>query len=486
MADLTLRPQIAPSDRVRVWLGIFEITEVPVLRWTVNGQAAHPTELRTLESARSGDWVGDGTPRAFTGVYEFDGLAPDQRVTIECRAGRESARLTVKALPAEVPRRLDEAFHLMLVSCFHVDEDRTGLAGARVQRIPGVSHVDATLFLGDQVYLDLPTLANYRDDEAWMAARFERYYRKNLSGTEGFNRILQLAPGVCSPDDHEYWNNFPHRSPIIQNSWTSGGRQRWKRVASRLFEAFQQAGGSPPGAATIFDVDPLSVFVADTRTDRDEDLGFVMPPQARQTLADWVERVNDEDRFGVFVSGQSMLGEPVGGVRGRVADWELANYGDYEEIVAILSRLRNDAMLITGDVHWGRVVRCRAADHTIYEVISSPTSLVTTVGSDTVSRVGGWFRGLFSRDPIHWPRHSDPDEPPRLFAQDALRPMRYETEVLHRQKGNHVVVLSFRHAGDRLEVRPTYMPIHREIRGVDRAPTFSLARRPARVPVPLV
>lgn len=488
MSEITLRPQVCPSDAIQLWVGVGGITAEPDLRWELNGDAEDPIEIRPLESARPPELVSSGTSRVFTGVVRFEGLEPNRKYDVRCRrVGGGSQSIRVHTIPDEIPSELGEAFHLLLVSCFHVDEDKSGIAAARTRSIPGVSRVNATLFLGDQVYLDLPTLKNYDDDSAWLARRFERYYARNTMTREGFADILELAPGICSPDDHEYWNNFPHRSPIIQNSWTEAGRARWQTVAADLFRAFQQAGDVEAGRAAIFDVDPLSVFVADTRSDRDYDRKHVMTSEARRELADWVDRVNREDRFGMFVSGQSLFGEPVGRLRGRVADWELANYGDYGEIVATLAQLRNDAILVTGDVHWGRVLEARSTDHVFYEVISSPTSLVTTVGSDTASRFGSWFRGLFSGRRNPWPRHHDADEPPEYFAREELRPLRYRTRRLHAQKGNHVTTLSFKQAGDRLEVQPIYMPIHRDRRGDSaRAPVFSLHRRPQRVPLSIV
>jgi hypothetical protein len=94
----------------------------------------------------------------------------------------------------------------------------------------------------------------------------------------------------------------------------------------------------------------------------------------------------------------------------------------------------------------------------IYEVISSPASLVTTLGSDQLKEVGAFIGGLFGpRDP--WPRHPETKEPPSFFASDVLQG-RFPCATFHRQRGNHVVMLSFRQAGGGLDLRLRYWPIH--------------------------
>jgi hypothetical protein len=182
-------------------------------------------------------------------------------------------------------------------------------------------------------------------------------------------------------------------------------------------------------------------------------------------LSDWVDGVIDEKRIGVFVSGQSAFEDPISSTKGAIADYELPNYGDFGRIMTTLQRLidegRRPFICLTGDVHWGRIAAAQditTGRTAITEIISSPSSLVTTVGADTIKRIGGFFHGVFgASDP--WPRHSAPSEPPAFVASGALGG-RFPCSTIHRQKGNHVAVLSFRQAGGGLECRVTYWPIH--------------------------
>lgn len=150
-------------------------------------------------------------------------------------------------LPAAVPAGLGASFNVLLVSCFHQQEDRGGLAGNLVAQLPVNFRPHLLLLLGDQVYLDLPTLTNFRDRVDWLAQKFEEDYTANWRGLAGYAQILEAAPSAAIPDDHEYWNNAPHTSPIIQNTYLhrrggSGARQE---------ESEQENEMTPPGRVRI-------------------------------------------------------------------------------------------------------------------------------------------------------------------------------------------------------------------------------------------
>lgn len=462
MPKLILYPRAAPAGSVRVWLGAFDVTAAPQLGWKLGGAQAQPVALRDLASVRPSHMLNANVPRAFTGVYEFAGLESDTLYEVEVAAGQESARLEVRTLPDAVTKQLDRSFNVLLVSCFHQAEDRGGLAGVIVSQLKATSKPHLTIFSGDQVYLDLPTLSNFKNDLAWLAEKFERDYTRNWRGPLGYEKVLAAAPGVFIPDDHEYWNNYPHPSPFIQNSFTEAGRNTWETAARAAFEGFQLTPPAAPGDPQVLSVEPLSFFFADTRTDKDPGHDFTMAAPARQRLNEWVTDVIDRKRFGVFVSGQSLFREAAKDVKGSVGDFELANYHDYSPIMKSLKRLPDaglPVLCLTGDVHWGRVtIATDARGRTAFgEVISSPASLVTTVGVDDAKRAGNFFGKLFGGG-SDWPRHSDPDPPPDYLARQTFdKGFRCDTRM--RQRGNQVVLLKFRQHGGGVELRVTYWPI---------------------------
>jgi hypothetical protein len=158
--------------------------------------------------------------------------------------------------------------------------------------------------------------------------------------------VLDAAPSVSIPDDHEYWNNFPHASPFIQNAWSHNGRERWRKAAQAMYRAFQlpYPNNLLPfpnnlGEAFLLDVHPLSFFIADTRSGKDPDRRFTMPESEHQQLNDWVDRVIAEKLLGVFVSGQSVFEDPISSIKGAIADYELPNYEDFGRIMQTLQRI---------------------------------------------------------------------------------------------------------------------------------------------------
>jgi len=469
--DLVLYPLVAPQDRLRVWLGAFAATAAPTLNWLLNGVPVVPTALRPVASVRPDALLSPGVaseelPRVFTGVYEFPGLIPDTLYTITVQAGNQSATLETRTLPSAVPTELDRWLNVLLVSCFHQAEDRQGLAGIIVSQLQSIAKPHLTLLTGDQVYLDLPTLKDFPDDVAWLAEKFEKDYTLNWRGPRGYTAVLAAAPSLSIPDDHEYWNNFPHPSPFVGNSLTLAGRDRWRAVAQTMYAGFQLPYPAQLGEPVRFEIAPLSFFVADTRSNKDPERRFTMSAEAHQQMEHWVCDTIAKKQFGVFISGQSLFTKAIGKIAGAVGDYELPNYDDYGRILLRLQQLADagrPALCLTGDVHWGRVVTAtdiRTGRTAFAEIISSPVSLVTTIGQDQVREVGAFLSDLFGpRNP--WPRHSDPGDPPAFLASEPLQG-RFPCATRHRQKGNQVVVLGFRQHGSGIEVRITYWPITRD------------------------
>jgi len=163
-----------------------------------------------------------------------------------------------------------------------------------------------------------------------------------------------------------------------------------------------------------------------------------------------------------------LLEEKARGLERRLADAALSNYDDYQEIMEALGTLKNPLILLTGDVHWGRllqVIKLAPYAHVGgYEIITSPLSLVTTVFNDDLGRAWGAIKGLFGRtDP--WWRHPDPrpkeeDPPEKIGGWNLL--------CKHRQKGDQLAVLSLQRQGTgvncRLKARVRFYPVHPERR----------------------
>lgn len=472
--DIRLYPRPVPAitanqtagDRLQIWIGVFGVATPPPIQWFLNGTPITPTTITDLHSVRSAELVPLTSPRAFAGVYEFTGLQPESAYTVKAQSGVQQASIEVQTLPNQLPTDSSKPFHVLLVSCYYQPEDRSELVSAIIRQLKGTFRPNLTLLLGDQVYLDLPTLTDYKDDTTWLADWFERYYVKNWRGPGGLEAILSSAPCISIPDDHEYWNNAPHDSLVVGNTQSAAGRERWRTAAEMLYRGFQLPAPLQLGDPFILDIPPLSFFLADSRSQRSENRSRSMTPQALQALQAWCNRVSQEGLFGVFATGQSLYDEPVGSLKGSVVDYSLSNYADYPEVIRMLMSIPDRGrpiLCLTGDVHWGRVAKSvdvKTGRDALYEVISSPSALVSSVGFDQLKMVGGFFGGLFgTSDP--WPRHSNPDTPPDFLAMQVFD-KRYQSNELYGQPGDQVVLLSFTRAGYGVDVGVTYYPIHEE------------------------
>lgn len=464
--SVALHPRAAPGDRLRVWVGAFDHRRIPTLSWRLDGAASTPTPVAAIESVRHVErgWALSEEPRSFAGVYEFTGVAPGPHVVDVATDGGLTGRLEARPVPLRVPEGPGTSFNVLLASCFHGSEDPAGLAGIAVSRLPRSHRPDLSLLLGDQVYLDLPFGTRFPRSATGLSRMFEPQYVANWRDPKAYSSVIGAAPSVSIPDDHEYWNNFPHRATVVPTTWTDGGRDEWRPVAERLFARFQAP--DPEDLATPFtlDVDPLSFFVVDSRTFRWRDRRRSIAPEALKALAAWVDRVVRDDLYGVIATGQSYF-EEAAGFLGRFTDWKLPNYKDFDPQVAEILRLafegRNPVITITGDVHWGRLLTARSARTSgplIHEVIASPTSLVADP-RNAWKKARHAIGGLFGGDDDPWYLHNEAAKPPKRFGV-ADRPDRRMAPIRRwGQKGNHIAILAFRRTGMGLEMEVSFWPL---------------------------
>ncbi len=464
-------PRLSPTPgTAQVQLVDFAARQARAPRFFLDGAAANARPLRAMQSARvpeDGVPVASVSPRAFTGVYQFEGLDAGRQHVLDVVMDADRQRLSIGALPSTIPSEAGGGFDILLASCFCVSEHNPATLQAALNALlsglrpkPNLGRrPDCSFLMGDQVYLDLPSLTNFPPDRPRLAPKFETDYVRNWQRT--LSPLLGTAPSVCLPDDHEFWNNAPHVSPFIQNSWNAEGRRQWRGSAQAMFDAFARPypfQGNPGDTPFVVTVRPVSFFLADGRSGRTEQ-DFLTGP-CRQELVRWVRKLNDEKLVGVFATGQSLFRDPQGKVAGAVADKELPNYRDYAEVVATLQQAQLPLFALTGDVHWGRLTAARdgANRPRVNEVIVSPLSLVTTPGSDQVHTAWNWAKGVFgTADPL--PRHSDADPAPQQFGAGAGR---LSTQVLKNLKGDQLALLSFTFdaSRQRLTVSVTYYFVH--------------------------
>jgi hypothetical protein len=464
--DISLFPMLAAPGKIRVWLGLCSEQAPATLQWRLNEQHAVPQVLRALTPLRPGKRT------VYSGIFEFDAPFSASREACHlgvCLDGMHRQTLATRPLPASVATAPFGEFNILLVSCYDQSQDISGRI-IDVLRSRGL-RPDLTLLMGDQVYLDIPTLKNLPQDSAALLRIFESHYWKNWTRFRqpqtrtgsAYGGVLAMAPWAAVPDDHEFWNNAPHCSPVVQNSWTETGRQAWKQAALACLKAFQWPAQHPdgraftPGDALVFDIPPLSFFLADTRSQRSAFTGAgsrTLSDAAWAQFEKWRRDLKKNNHYGVLLSGQPLLDEAAGFFEGRIADFTLPNYGDWPRWSRALEELAEDGMhlLLTGDVHYGRVSEVtdrRRQDRAFLEVIASPMSLVQSVGLDA------WARLDPSRDRL-WPRHARPRPAPELSGPNK----RLQSRFCYGQTGDHVALLRFRQQAGRLDVTVEHHPLH--------------------------
>ena len=486
------------AGRLQVFVGELDATAPRPVQLTLDGRPAQASALRPLSSVRGerhGVTPGARVPRAFVGTYELGNLTPGRQYRVGVQLAGDPPRLLERrVLPTRVPSEADGGFDVLLASCFHRAENDAGaltramrqlVASVRPKR-GGGRGPDMSLLMGDQVYLDMPTLQDFPNRLAWLASKFEDDYRRNWQGA--LAEVLGAAPFACVPDDHEYWNNAPHPSPLNGNTQSAEGRRAWLEAAALSYQAFAKPFVlAPDGRARdatdhplIVDVHPLSFFLADGRSKRDPGRAFAFTPACRARLRDWIDRLERERRVGVFVCGQSLLSAAVGDVHGQMLDWELANYRDYRDVLAELGRAKQRLLLLTGDVHYGRVTHAInrfSGEPSLHEVVVSPLSLVTTVGIDAGKLAWSWITDRVGPK-NQWPRHATPAPPPDEVRLGATT---LRCRVASRAdgspaliQGNQLGLLSFDWTRARLRAAVTYFPVHPSITAPVRVPLFDI------------
>jgi hypothetical protein len=229
---------------------------------------------------------------------------------------------------------------------------------------------------GDQVYLDAPWqhYASTRHSvEELETELFEKYESTWTQTPRGFLDLLKNGANYFSSDDHEYWNNAPDRAPAVRDTYWPVGNRRldWLRIARELFSAFQT-----PDLVSSFNVGMLSFINVDTRFGREADQSAFMTKGDLAKVKRWVNGLRGP---GVMVIGQPLLASKSGwlGLKGQFFDWGLPDFQQYADLINILVASKQTIVILTGDVHYGRIATCTLASGVkLIEVISSPLALV--------------------------------------------------------------------------------------------------------------
>lgn len=238
------------------------------------------------------------------------------------------------------------------------------------------------LLVGDQVYLDSPVQHLVLPmSESRIKRHISRTYSRTWSKLGWF---LSHGANICSSDDHEFWNDYPHR-PYWPAFLSRRFARAWSLQALNFLRSIQLA--RPTTTFTIGDDEPaLSFFIADTRMNRvhddEEATGEFMAQRDLDAIIAWIGALPCP---GVLVLGQPILTAAKNMMlRGRIiGDRNLPAFQrQYAALCQALVVAPHDVLILGGDVHFGRIAEItlervdKTRATTIFEVVSSPMSLL--------------------------------------------------------------------------------------------------------------
>jgi hypothetical protein len=394
----------------------------------------------SLEAGPERRWPPQGNPRLRHRMLRLTGLAPATRYRFALTAnGSPVAEAGFRTLPPALPEAGDKPFTVLLGSCFSCAEDEEGRLDATYARLAPMDRPDVKILVGDQVYLDAPWQRFVRrtHSERELASLFFDRYKETWGGTHGLRRVLADGANYFTSDDHEFWNNAPNRAAYVMDTWPLvGNRDRWLALAGQLYAAFQTEA-----AVHAFDVEPLSVMICDTRINRTLNRDAFMRPADLDRLRDWVEALRGP---GLLAVGQPLLQAATAALRGHFFDWNLPDYAQYHTLAAILGKSAHSIVVITGDVHYGRIAHSTLRSGAeLIEIISSPMSLVDEKA-----------RGVWAAAPERFPSVR-----PSQAAPASLAPTGVETVRSFAPNDRHFLTLEFHRRGSGAALRVRHWPV---------------------------
>ena len=354
-------PPHAPDLRIRVW----------------SDQPAPAVEVRM---ARTGEPIAGATiltrpvPAVIAGepslprsVFEVAGLPPDTLVRIE---------LSGEACVVLTPPPPDGELRILVGSCFYQPDDHGQLAAAcALLRDQDRPHI--RLHGGDQLYLDAGALPDGPTALARTLARYRQYW-----GDPAHAGYLRGGVTLFTPDDHDFWNDYPFSMPHLDRSW-SGAWQEHSDAAGLAFVAYQALGNPEARSWFSLDLGLVSLFVLDTRTRRGTENRHppsrLFDPDQRDALLDWSATL---DKPGVLLSAMPLFQKATGKFLGVITgDHNLLHWEeDARQIWRAVERAPWGVLVLAGDIHRGVFSEWRTgppgALRQHYELTTSPLRLL--------------------------------------------------------------------------------------------------------------
>lgn len=373
-------PNEAFGDTATIWVAAINENFDPasaVLEYGPQQQAIPANNWRTYVADKKNSIQYQRVPLA--------NLSERTRYNLALRInGEVKADGVVTTIPYRLPRPGERPFTVLLGSCYFGREDKAGAVGQTYLQLPADAKPDVKFLCGDQVYLDNPPqdFLNPLNRSGWLKTRSFKTYADTWSQVTlggGFGQLLKNNANFFCSDDHEFWNNAPDVGLNVPLFTTrQKDRDDWLEIGRDLFKIFQKEPWNP----VAFGVEPLSFCIAETRFNRGPGGSYFMLPDPLKEIGKWTAGLKGP---GVLVLGQPFF-ENAGGSFDQLKDRGLPDYDDqYKELTQYLRNSEHSIVILTGDVHFGRIAVATLRPELgtkLYEVISSPMQLVPAGGGN--------------------------------------------------------------------------------------------------------
>lgn len=361
--------QRVSDNRVEIWLG--SLAAGMVIPAEAQLILKHHGQLVSVQSIRPVDWMKpfSGVKQGFYSVRVFDALLPREHYQLELHIRLHAsddemliATGEFDCLPTSVPIQGERPFTIALGSCFsNQGDDGQVSATFRALYQRPEWRPDATFLTGDQVYLDIG-FDSLNPIGAMIRKRIANDYARQWQGLAG---IFRAGATWMLPDDHEYWNDYPFNDqPILalQSLKLGSVKRAWDSAAREGVENVQRAK-----LLEIINVgNDLSICLANLRSARTPN-GF-LPEASFTELTDWARQLRCP---GVLVLSQILID------RQSVGERNLLSFrAQYIALLEALAESGNDIVVLSGDVHFGRIARVKLGNKgaRLIEVVASPLS----------------------------------------------------------------------------------------------------------------
>lgn len=196
----------------------------------------------------------------------------------------------------------------------------------RLQKAPGYliglrsAHFSPPAFkllIGENLYVDIgPTKPNRDTGFTETVDRYLTYFW-GIEGDGaypadgGYPDVLSTLPTFTTWDDHEFWNTYPEKQTWLLRSDPSSKHYRpYTAAGKECLELFQKTlnppSNGPNCGSYIFEIPPISFFVANTRSNRtlhNAPSRQIFTSAELQAFENWAANL---EAPGVFVIGQPL------------------------------------------------------------------------------------------------------------------------------------------------------------------------------------